>query len=127
MKVVGLFAGIGGIELGLQRAGHQTVLLCENDPGARAVLQARFPTTVLHDDVSTLESLPMGTDLVTAGFPCQDLSQAGRTRGTHITRSPGKPGRLNSQRVRPLGSGGPVLRSVSQECTFMTFGITPTP
>ena len=81
MRVVGLFAGIGGIELGLQNAGHETLLLCEKDPQARAVLEARFPSVPLHDDVATLDVTPRGTDLVAAGFPCQDLSQAGRTGG----------------------------------------------
>ena len=81
MRVVGLFAGIGGIELGLQNAGHETLMLCEKDPQARAILEARFPSVPLHDDVATLDVTPRGTDLVAAGFPCQDLSQAGRTGG----------------------------------------------
>ena len=81
MKVVGLFAGIGGIELGLESEGHETLLLCEKDPQARAVLSARFPAVPLHDDVVVLEHLPEGSQVVAAGFPCQDLSQAGRTEG----------------------------------------------
>jgi DNA (cytosine-5)-methyltransferase 1 len=80
LRVCGLFAGIGGIELGLRRAGHATVLLCEKDDAAARVLAHHFPKTVLHDDVTTLESLAR-VDLVAAGFPCQDLSQAGRTAG----------------------------------------------
>jgi len=85
--VAGLFAGIGGLELGLQRAGHRTKLLCELDTGARAVLDARFPDVRKHDDICSLRDLPPGTDLVTAGFPCQDLSQAGQTRGIGGDRS----------------------------------------
>jgi DNA (cytosine-5)-methyltransferase 1 len=81
LGVVGLFAGIGGLELGLTRAGHRTKLLCEIDAGATAVLRTRFPDARLHDDITTLAKLPQGTDLVAAGFPCQDLSQAGQTRG----------------------------------------------
>lgn len=81
MKVAGLFAGIGGIELGLHRAGFSTELLCEVDPGAMAVLGARFPEVPLVPDVTQLRSLPQGVDVVAAGFPCQDLSQAGRTAG----------------------------------------------
>ena len=80
LRVAGLFAGIGGIELGLHQAGHQSVLLCEIEPGAQAVLRARFPDIDLAGDVCGLESLP-DVDLVAAGFPCQDLSQAGRTLG----------------------------------------------
>ncbi|MGH7957327.1 MAG: DNA cytosine methyltransferase [Opitutaceae bacterium] len=60
MNVVGLFAGIGGIELGLEVAGHRTRLICEIDPAARAVLSARFPNLKLHDDIRTLEKLPPG-------------------------------------------------------------------
>lgn len=81
MNVVGLFAGIGGIELGLEKAGHRTTLVCEIDPAARAVLNARFPHLRVHDDVRTLDKLPKGTELVAGGFPCQDISQAGTTKG----------------------------------------------
>lgn len=81
LAVVGLFAGIGGIELGLHRTGHRSLLLCEVDSAAKRVLEIRFSDVKLHDDVRSLKTLPSGTDLVAAGFPCQDLSQAGRTRG----------------------------------------------
>ena len=81
MNVVGLFAGIGGIELGLARAGHRATLACEIDPAARAVLKARFPDLPLHGDIRTLEKLPKDTELVAGGFPCQDISQAGTTSG----------------------------------------------
>jgi DNA (cytosine-5)-methyltransferase 1 len=81
LKVAGLFAGIGGVEVGLARAGHTTNLLCEIEPTAQAVLAHHFPNTPLHDDVTTLRKLPKGTDLLTGGFPCQDLSQAGKTAG----------------------------------------------
>lgn len=80
-SVVGLFAGIGGLELGLARHGHHTSLLCENDSAARAVLSRRFPNTNLHGDVRTLRTIPRSTTLITAGFPCQNLSQAGDTAG----------------------------------------------
>jgi len=80
LKVAGLFAGIGGIELGLHAAGHNAVLLCEIDPGACRVLQRRFSSVPLIRDVRRVRDL-RGVDLVAAGFPCQDLSQAGRTAG----------------------------------------------
>ncbi|HVU35932.1 MAG TPA: DNA (cytosine-5-)-methyltransferase [Opitutaceae bacterium] len=81
MNVVGLFAGIGGIELGLESAGHHTTMICEIDASARAVLGTHFPKVKLHDDIRTLERLPKNTELVAAGFPCQDISQAGTTKG----------------------------------------------
>lgn len=87
MAVAAFFAGIGGIELGLHRAGHRTVLLCENDAGAQAVLERRFPEIPLRGDVREVRSLPRGIDLLTAGFPCQDLSQAGTTQGITGARS----------------------------------------
>lgn len=87
MRVAGLFAGIGGFELGMHRAGHDTALLCDVLPAAQAVLQARFPGVDYHDDITTLRSLPSEVDLVCAGFPCQDLSQAGRTAGLSGERS----------------------------------------
>ena len=85
--MVGLFAGIGGLELGLSGAGWHTELLCDIDSGAQAVLRARFPSAELHPDITRLRALPQGTELVAAGFPCQDLSQAGRTAGITGNRS----------------------------------------
>src|SRR5581483_5601476 len=54
---VGLFAGIGGIELGLHTAGFETILLSEIDPAARAVLEERFAGIELHGDIRTLDEL----------------------------------------------------------------------
>lgn len=84
IRVAALFAGIGGIELGLSRAlgkELETALICESWAPAQAVLASRFPESEMHPDVRTLTSLPCDVDLVTAGFPCTDLSQAGRTAG----------------------------------------------
>lgn len=86
LKVAGLFAGIGGIEEGLHQAGHETAMLCEWDASARRVLEARFDGIPLSGDVAELAELPP-VDLVTAGFPCQDLSQAGNTAGIRGSRS----------------------------------------
>jgi len=82
-----LFAGIGGLELGLQVAGHVTVVLCEIWDPAVAVLSARFPEVPNLGDIREVRALPRGIDLVTAGFPCQDLSQAGNTAGIGGNRS----------------------------------------
>ena len=99
LSVVGLFAGIGGLELGLELAGHRTLLLCELMPHARAVLAAAgkrdddyraFADATMAVDVtsSKLESsLPDRFDLLTAGFPCQDLSQVGKADGINGRRS----------------------------------------
>lgn len=87
MRVAGLFAGIGGLELGLRAAGHEAVLLAENWAPAAAVLSARFDGAPNAGDVAALKALPRGVELLTAGFPCQDLSQAGRTAGIGGRRS----------------------------------------
>jgi DNA (cytosine-5)-methyltransferase 1 len=87
LKVAGLFAGIGGLERGLAAAGHEPTLLCEIWEPARAVLAARMPDVPCKRDVRELKSLPRETELIAGGFPCQDLSQAGRTAGISGARS----------------------------------------
>src|SRR3712207_4006007 len=80
-SILGLFAGIGGLELGLHQAGLTgSTQLYECWSSAQSVLAGRFPHAELHDDVLTLEDFG-DADIVTAGFPCTDLSQAGRTAG----------------------------------------------
>jgi len=94
LKTAGLFAGIGGIELGLERAGHHCVQLCEIDSGAVEVLRTRLvhnprigraaSDIEIVPDVRQLAvsaALARDTELLAAGFPCTDLSQAGRTAG----------------------------------------------
>lgn len=87
MKVAGLFAGIGGLEVGLAAAGHRALVFCEISPPARAVLAAHFPEVPCEPDVRTLEALPDEVELLVGGFPCQDLSQAGMTAGISGDRS----------------------------------------
>ena len=80
LRVVGLFAGIGGLEEGFRRAGHSTSLLCESDEVATHVLRNQFSDVEIDGDVRSLKCLPK-CDIVTAGFPCQDLSSVGRRAG----------------------------------------------
>ena len=82
-----MFAGIGGLELGLHRAGHETVAFSEVWAPAAEVLARRFDGVPNVGDVANFKSLPTGIDIVTAGFPCQDLSQAGRTAGINGGKS----------------------------------------
>jgi DNA (cytosine-5)-methyltransferase 1 len=86
LRVAGLFAGIGGIEVGLANAGHRTELLCEWDDAARRVLRHRFPSIPQAGDIAELDDVG-NVDLIAAGFPCQDLSQAGRGAGISGSRS----------------------------------------
>lgn len=103
MKVAGLFAGIGGLERGLAAAGHDTSLLCEIWEPARAVLAARMPDVPCERDVCHLKALPGDVELLVGGFPCQDLSQAGLTKGIDGKRSSlvGEVFRLLDQRAVP--------------------------
>ena len=84
-RIVSLFTGIGGFDLGFQgRCGHVR-LMCEIDPVARAVLRTHFPDIEIVEDVAALKELPAETELLTMGFPCQDLSQAGSRAGISRT------------------------------------------
>jgi DNA (cytosine-5)-methyltransferase 1 len=87
MRTAALFAGIGGLELGFQRAGHEAVAVSEVWAPAVAVLAAQFPAVRNLGDIRDVKALPRDTELVTAGFPCQDLSQAGNTAGIGGNRS----------------------------------------
>lgn len=87
MKIAALFTGIGGLEAGLHRSGHETVMTCEIWAPAISVLAAQFRGIPNRSDVTALKSLPREAELLTAGFPCQDLSQAGMTAGIRGKRS----------------------------------------
>ena len=86
MRVASLFSGVGGFELGLHDYGGLPVLQCEIDPLAKEILQSRFPDVDFHDDIKSLKYLPE-CDILVAGWPCQDLSQAGRMAGLNGANS----------------------------------------
>src|SRR6516165_166391 len=107
VNVLDLFSGIGGFALGLERAGMRTVAFCEIDPYCRAVLRKHWPDVPIYGDVRTLtaetladtardvcaEQAESGTerervgprgqsiDVICGGFPCQDISVAGKGAG----------------------------------------------
>jgi DNA (cytosine-5)-methyltransferase 1 len=117
LRAVSLFSGVGGFELGLERAGIQTVLQVENDPWCLSVLARHWPGVQRIDDVRQVDAatlqgrcrdmvsvgvgsdaewlgVPRGwgdnadsVDLVYGGFPCQDLSVAGKRAGLRGERS----------------------------------------
>jgi DNA (cytosine-5)-methyltransferase 1 len=80
MKVVSLFSGAGGLDLGLHWAGHETVLFCENFEPAQQVLAEHFRGTPIAPDVTTLTEIPVDFDVLVAGFPCTNITQAGNKR-----------------------------------------------
>lgn len=94
MNVLSLFAGIGGIDLGLERAGMTTVAQVELDTAARGVLADHWPDTTRFTDVREVTAndcvaagLVPGHGVIAGGFPCQDLSVAGRRAGLGGARS----------------------------------------
>ena len=86
MRAVSLFSGIGGIESGLAKHGIETFQFCEVDPLASAILKKRFDGAKVDSDIKNFSKLP-ACDVLTAGFPCQDLSQAGGKRGIKGSQS----------------------------------------
>lgn len=92
-KVLSLFAGIGGFDLGLERTGgFETVAFCEIDPFCQKVLSKHWPGVRCYDDVRTLTAEQLvadgiAVDVICGGFPCQDLSRAGSQAGLSGERS----------------------------------------
>jgi len=92
MKVLSLFSGVGGFDLGLEAAGMKTVFQCEWDKHANTILNKHWPHVPKWEDVSTLTgehilaNAPV-IDVVAWGSPCQDLSVAGKRSGLEGERS----------------------------------------
>ena len=92
MKVLSLFSGVGGFDMGLENAGMETVFQCEWDKHANSILHKHWPDVPKWDDVSTLTgkhilaNAPV-VDVVAWGSPCQDLSVAGKRAGLEGGRS----------------------------------------
>jgi len=83
-----LFSGIGGFALAARWAGLQTTAFCEKDPYCQRVLRKNFPDVPIHDDVKTLDGTQFkDIFLITGGFPCQDISIAGKGAGIDGERS----------------------------------------
>ena len=89
LRVGSLFSGTGGIELGLERAGgFETVWFVECDPHAQAFLRKYWPDATIYGDITEIDfaSVPR-IDVLTGGFPCQDISNAGKRVGISGSRS----------------------------------------
>ncbi len=88
LKLLDLFSGIGGFSLGLERSGYfETVAFCEIDPFCQRILAKHWPDVPCYDDVRTLTNDRLTADgigpinVITGGFPCQDISLAGKQAG----------------------------------------------
>lgn len=108
LGVLDLFSGIGGISLGFERAGpFRTVSFCEALESRRRILRRHWPDVEIHDDVRTLDGKRFRggdgrVDVICGGFPCQDISLAGRGAGLGGERSG-----LWSEFARLIGEIGP--------------------
>src|SRR6185312_32662 len=87
MTVGSLFAGIGGFDLGFERAGFEIKWQVEIDPFCRAVLAKHWPDVRRYEDVRTVGAELERVDVVCGGFPCQDISFAGDGAGLDGERS----------------------------------------
>ena len=83
LKVLDLFSGIGGFSLGLERTGYfETLAFCEIDQNCQKVLRKHWPLTKIYSDIQDLNGYRFsGIDVVCGGFPCQDISIAGKKKG----------------------------------------------
>ena len=89
MNFASLFSGIGGFDLGFERAGMTCTAQVEIDKQARSVLRRHFPTAQLLADITSVSGGDLGSavDVLCGGFPCQDVSLAGRRAGLAGERS----------------------------------------
>jgi DNA (cytosine-5)-methyltransferase 1 len=93
LRVLDLFSGIGGFSLGLERTGgFRTVAFCEIEPFPRRVLRKHWPEVPIYEDVRAITADiirhdGIAVDVITGGFPCQDLSIAGKRAGLDGARS----------------------------------------
>ena len=92
LTVLDLFSGIGGFSLGLQRTGgFETIAFCEIDPFCRKILAKHWPGVPCFEDITKLDKEELNSlgriDVICGGFPCQDISCAGKGAGIHAERS----------------------------------------
>ena len=87
MRVLELFSGICGFSIGLERAGMRTVSFCEIEEHGRTVTAARYPGIPIHGNVCDREFVRGEADVIVGGFPCQDISLAGKRAGVAGARS----------------------------------------
>ena len=83
LKILDTFAGIGGFSYAAHElvGGFETTQFVEIDPFCQKVLKKHFPNVPCHDDIKTFTAFPGQYDVITGGFPCQDISVAGRREG----------------------------------------------
>ena len=83
LRLLDTFSGIGGFSYAAERivGGFETVAFVEREPFCQQVLQQHWPTVPIYDDITTFNPEPYSADVVCGGFPCQDISLAGKQAG----------------------------------------------
>lgn len=88
LTVGSLFSGIGGFDLGLERAGYEISWQVENNEWCRRILRHHWPSVMQYGDIKAIEwEFVEPVHVLCGGFPCQDVSEAGRRRGLAGDRS----------------------------------------
>ena len=83
LELLDLFSGIAGFSYAAEKivGGYKTTQFVEKDPYCQSVIRKNFPNIPIHDDITTFKAEKGQFDVFTIGFPCQDLSVAGRKKG----------------------------------------------
>jgi DNA (cytosine-5)-methyltransferase 1 len=83
LRLLDLFSGIGGFSYAAERliGGFQTVQFVEREPFCQKILRKHWPNVPIHDDICTFSPEPNSADVICGGFPCQDISTAGKRAG----------------------------------------------
>jgi len=82
LRMIDTFSGIGGFSLAARwLGGIETVQFVECEPFCRHILRKHWPDVPIHDDICTFNPTPRSADVVCGGFPCQDISIAGKQAG----------------------------------------------
>ncbi len=82
LRMIDTFSGIGGFSLAARwLGGIETVQFVEREPYCQRILAKHWPTVPIHDDICTFNPAPGSADIVCGGFPCQDISTAGKQAG----------------------------------------------
>jgi DNA (cytosine-5)-methyltransferase 1 len=83
LRLLDLFSGIGGFSYAAEHlvGGFQTVAFVEREPFCQSILHKHWPTVPIHDDITTFRPESGSADVVCGGFPCQDISTAGKQAG----------------------------------------------
>ena len=88
LRMIDTFSGIGGFSLAARwLGGIETVQFVEREPFCQRILAKHWPFVPIHDDIRTFQPPPNSADIVCGGFPCQDISQAGKGAGLAGSRS----------------------------------------